>query len=123
MGEERAVGGGAAVGVEPAAVATGVGQSEPAGGGTAAATCGPAMTDALAAPVAAPSPAGTSALAQEVALLRQEVARLDQELVALRMDRRKVMLEELARLEEPLVEMGVIARRTREPRHRGSDGG
>ena len=49
--------------------------------------------------------------------LRQEIQSQRQELVDLRMDRRKVMLEELARLEEPLVERGVIAQRTRPPRH------
>lgn len=54
---------------------------------------------------------------EEVVRLREEVEGLRRELVELRMDRRKVMLEELARLEEPLVEQGVIAGRTRPPRH------
>lgn len=53
--------------------------------------------------------------------LRQEIQSQRQELVDLRMDRRKVMLEELASLEEPLVEQGVIAKRTREPRHRRAE--
>ncbi len=55
---------------------------------------------------------------EEIVSLWEVVNGLRQELVELRMDRRKVMLEELARLEEPLVEQGVIAGRTRPPRHR-----
>jgi hypothetical protein len=58
---------------------------------------------------------------EQVVSLWEVVEGLRQELIELRMDRRKVMLEELARLEEPLVEQGVIAQRTRPPRHRGGD--
>lgn len=53
--------------------------------------------------------------------LRQEIHELRQgqreELNDLRMGQRKALLEELAALENPLVEQGVLARRTREPRH------
>lgn len=62
-------------------------------------------------------PAAASGVEQEIVSLWEVVEGLKQELIELRMDRRKVMLEELARLEEPLVEQGVIAQRTRPPRH------
>lgn len=69
--------------------------------------------------VTPPTPAQVdSFVAQEMARLRGELESIRRELVELRMDKRKVILEELARLEEPLVEQGVIAQRTRPPRHR-----
>lgn len=49
--------------------------------------------------------------------LKQELAELRREMVELRMSQRKALLEELAGLERPLVEQGVIAQRTRPPRH------
>jgi len=65
-----------------------------------------------------------SLAAQEMAWLRGELESIRRELVDLRMDKRKVILEELARLEEPLIEQGVLAQRTRPPRHRsGGSGG
>ena len=67
---------------------------------------------------AVPAASTAPSVEEQVVSLWVVVESLRQELVDLRMDRRKVMLEELARLEEPLVEQGVIARRTREPRHR-----
>lgn len=57
--------------------------------------------------------------------LRREIHELRQgqreELNELRMGQRKAVLEELAALERPLVEQGVIAQRTRPPRHRGDE--
>lgn len=53
---------------------------------------------------------------QIVVSLQMQVAAIQRELVELRMAQRKALLEELAGLERPLVEQGVIARRTRPPR-------
>lgn len=50
--------------------------------------------------------------------LQQQVAAIQRELVELRMSQRKALLEELAGLERPLVEQGVIGERTRPPRHK-----
>lgn len=86
---------------EPVDIVDGVGRQESAAGG--------------------PGVAPASVVEREIVSLWEVVEGLRQELVDLRMDRRKVMLEELARLEELLVEQGVIAKRTREPRHRGGD--
>jgi hypothetical protein len=55
---------------------------------------------------------------QQMTALSQVVADIQRELIDLRMVRRKVMLEELARLEEPLIEMGVLSHRTRPQRAR-----
>lgn len=63
-------------------------------------------------PTAAPS-----RVEQEVEWLRGQLAIIRQELVDLRMGQRKVLLEELAMHENPLIEQGVIAQRTRPPRH------
>lgn len=53
----------------------------------------------------------------ELARLSAAVAALQRELVELRMGQRKALLEELAALENPLVEQGVLTGRTRQPRH------
>ena len=71
----------------------------------------------------APSTSTAPSVEEQFVSLWEVVEGLRQELIELRMDRRKVMLEELARLEEPLVEQGVIAQRTRPPRHRGGADG
>lgn len=55
---------------------------------------------------------------EQIVSLRQEVESLRRELVDLRMGQRKALLEELAALENPLVEQGVIGERTRRPRHK-----
>jgi len=52
-----------------------------------------------------------------VEALQAAVEAIQQELVELRMNQRKALLEELAGLERPLVEQGVIAQRTRPRRH------
>lgn len=54
---------------------------------------------------------------RELAQLRGAVEAIQRDLVELRMGQRKALLEELAALENPLVERGIIARRTRPPRH------
>ena len=54
---------------------------------------------------------------RQVAELTARVERLTAEIVDLRMAQRKVVLEELASLERPLIEAGVIHQRTRPPRH------
>ncbi len=55
--------------------------------------------------------------------LREELRELREgqreELTELRMGQRKAVLEELAAFERPLVEQGVLAQRTRPPRHGG----
>lgn len=66
--------------------------------------------------VVSPSPAADPP-GDELARLSAAVAALQRELVELRMGQRKALLEELAALENPLVEQGVIAARTRRPRH------
>jgi hypothetical protein len=58
------------------------------------------------------------AVEAQVEQLQQQVAAIQRELVELRMSQRKALLEELAGLERPLVEQGVIAERTRPPRHK-----
>lgn len=55
---------------------------------------------------------------EQIVSLWQEVESLRRELVDLRMGQRKALLEELAALENPLVEQGVIGERTRRPRHK-----
>lgn len=64
-----------------------------------------------------PSPPAESPAAQEMAWFRRELESIRRELVDLRMSQRKALLEELAGIERPLVEQGVIAQRTRPPRH------
>jgi hypothetical protein len=61
---------------------------------------------------------GRPGMEAEIVSLWAVVNDLRQELVELRMGQRKALLEELAALERPLVEQGVLAQRTREPRHR-----
>ena len=56
-------------------------------------------------------------LERQVVELKQEVDGLRRELVDLRMGQRKALLEELAYLERPLVDQGVIAQRTKPSRH------
>lgn len=53
-----------------------------------------------------------------VEALQVAVDELRREIVELRMSQRKALLEELAGLERPLVEQGVIGERTRQPRHK-----
>lgn len=52
-------------------------------------------------------------LETQVVELQAAVERIQHELIDLRMAQRKALLEELAGLERPLVEQGVIAQRTR----------
>lgn len=52
-------------------------------------------------------------LETQVVQLMAAVERIQHELIDLRMAQRKALLEELAGLERPLVEQGVIAQRTR----------
>lgn len=75
--------------------------------------------DATASPVVEGRPGmeARSPVEAEIVSLWAVVDELRQELVELRMGTRKALLEELAALENPLVEQGVLARRTREPRH------
>lgn len=63
--------------------------------------------------VASPAPVEARVEALQVA-----VDELRRQLVDLRMGQRKALLEELAALENPLVEQGVIGERTRRPRHK-----
>lgn len=67
-------------------------------------------------PPAAPV-APAAQVEEQIVSLWQEVESLRRELVDLRMGQRKALLEELAALENPLVEQGVIGERTRRPRH------
>ena len=57
---------------------------------------------------------------QQLVSLWQEVESLRRELVEMRMGQRKALLEELASLEDPLAEQGVLAQRTR-PRRKWND--
>lgn len=60
------------------------------------------------------APAGVE---EQIVSLWAVVEGLRQEMIELRMDKRKVLLEELAMHENQLVEQGVIRERTRAPRH------
>lgn len=72
---------------------------------------------------AAEVPVAPSSVEREIAQLRGAVEAIQRELVEMRMGQRKALLEELAALENPLVERGIIARRTRPPRHGENSGG
>lgn len=74
--------------------------------------CEDAMVDAAKA-TEPPAP-----VEERVDALQAAVEAIQRELVDLRMGQRKALLEELAALENPLVEQGVIGERTRRPRHK-----